>query len=58
MSQSGEAAYEMSGTATSGNSVLSLFSFSQGKEVKNERGVGLESRGCPATERGYITQAF
>lgn len=40
MSQSGEAAYEMSGAATSGNSVLASLSSSLGKEVKKELGGG------------------
>lgn len=62
MSQSGEAAYGMSSTATSGNSVLSLFSSSLGKEVKKSVGQGgvgaFRELGGPATERGFITRAF
>lgn len=64
MSQSGEAAYEMSSTATSGNSVLSLFSSNLGKEVKKSVGRGgvgggaFRELGGPATERGFITRAF
>lgn len=58
MSQSGEAAYEMSSMATSGNSVLSLFSSSLGKEVKREGGVAFRELGGPSTERSFITQAF
>lgn len=62
MSQSGEAAYEMSSMATSGNSVLFLFFSSLGKEVKKEEegrgGVAFRELGGPPTERGFITQAF
>lgn len=53
MSQSGEDAYEMSSTDTSGNPVSSLILHSQWEKVKKREGSG----GVPI-EGFFITQTF
>lgn len=55
MSQSGEAASEMSSTATSGNFVLFLFSLVWGRSEK-EGEFAFRELGGPPTDCGFITQ--